>query len=76
MSALLQVENIEVYYGAIKALKGVSFEVNKGEIVSLIGANGAGKTTVLHTITGLLHSKNGKIIYDGKDITKTPAHSN
>ncbi|MBQ3150084.1 MAG: ABC transporter ATP-binding protein [Clostridia bacterium] len=74
MSALLQVENIEVYYGAIKALKGVSFEVNKGEIVSLIGANGAGKTTVLHTITGLLHSKNGKIIYDGKDITKTPAH--
>lgn len=74
MSALLQVENIEVYYGAIKALKGVSFEVNKGEIVSLIGANGAGKTTVLHTITGLLRAKSGKIIYDGKDITKVPAH--
>lgn len=74
MSALLQVENIEVYYGAIKALKGVSFEVNKGEIVSLIGANGAGKTTVLHTITGLLHAKGGKIIYNGKDITKVPAH--
>lgn len=71
---MLKVDNIEVYYGVIKALKGVSFEVNKGEIVALIGANGAGKTTILHTITGLLQPKTGKIIYDGKDITKVPAH--
>ena len=55
--ALLQVENIEVYYGLIKALKGISFTVNRGEVVSLIGANGAGKTTTLHTITGLLRPK-------------------
>lgn len=74
MAPILQVENIEVYYGMIKALKGVSFEVNKGEIVALIGANGAGKTTILHTITGLLKAKNGSIIYGGKDITKVPAH--
>ena len=74
MAPLLQVENIEVYYGMIKALKGISFEVNKGEIVALIGANGAGKTTILHTITGLLQAKTGKVIYDGKDITKIPAH--
>ncbi len=72
--ALLEVNNIEVYYGLIKALKGVSFQVNKGEVVALIGANGAGKTTTLHTITGLLNAKSGSIIYDGKDITKTPAH--
>lgn len=74
MKPMLKVDNIEVYYGVIKALKGVSFEVNKGEIVALIGANGAGKTTILHTITGLLQPKTGKIIYDGKDITKVPAH--
>ena len=55
---LLKVENLEVYYGVIRALKGISFEVKKGEIVSLIGANGAGKTTTLHTITGLIHPKN------------------
>ena len=72
--ALLEVNNIEVYYGLIKALKGVSFQVNKGEVVALIGANRAGKTTTLHTITGLLNAKSGSIIYDGKDITKTPAH--
>lgn len=74
MAPLLQVDNIEVYYGVIKALKGISFEVNKGEIVALIGANGAGKTTILHTVTGLLKPKTGKVIYNEKDITKTPAH--
>lgn len=71
---LLKVEDLEVYYGVIKALKGISFEVKKGEIVSLIGANGAGKTTTLHTITGLLTPKHGSIFYKGQDITKTPAH--
>ena len=71
---LLKVENLEVYYGVIRALKGISFEVNKGEIVSLIGANGAGKTTTLHTITGLIHPKNGSVYYKGRDITKVPAH--
>ena len=74
MAPLLQVDNIEVYYGVIKALKGVSFEVNKGEIVALIGANGAGKTTILHTVTGLLKPKSGKIIFKDDDITKIPAH--
>lgn len=74
MAPILQVENVEVYYGMIKALKGVSFEVNKGEIVALIGANGAGKTTILHTITGLLKAKSGSIVYKGKNITKVPAH--
>ncbi len=71
---LLQVNDLEVYYGVIQALKGISFHVNKGEIVSLIGANGAGKTTTLHTITGLLHPKHGSVIYNGKDLTKTPPH--
>jgi branched-chain amino acid transport system ATP-binding protein len=74
MAPLLKVDNIEVYYGMIKALKGVSFEVNKGEIVALIGANGAGKTTILHTVTGLLKPKSGKIVYKDNDITKIPAH--
>ncbi len=74
MAPLLQVDNIEVYYGVIKALKGISFEVNKGEIVALIGANGAGKTTTLHTVTGLLKPKAGKILFNGNYITKTPAH--
>lgn len=74
MAPLLKVDNIEVYYGMIKALKGVSFEVNKGEIVALIGANGAGKTTILHTVTGLLKPKTGTIIYNENDITKVPAH--
>ena len=57
--AMLTVENLEVYYGAIRALKGVSFEVNEGEVVALIGANGAGKTTTLHTVTGLLRAHSG-----------------
>lgn len=74
MAPLLKVDNIEVYYGMIKALKGVSFEVNKGEIVALIGANGAGKTTILHTVTGLLKPKTGTILYNDQDVTKTPAH--
>ena len=74
MAPLLKVDNIEVYYGMIKALKGVSFEVNKGEIVALIGANGAGKTTILHTVTGLLKPKIGTIVYKENDITKVPAH--
>lgn len=71
---LLKVENLEVYYGVIRALKGISFEVKKGEIVSLIGANGAGKTTTLHTITGLIQPKAGSIVYKGAEITKIPAH--
>ena len=72
--ALLEVKNIQVYYGMIKALKGISFEVEQGEVIALIGANGAGKTTTLHTITGLLHAKEGQILYQGQDITHVPAH--
>ena len=72
--AMLEVKDLEVYYGVIKAIKGVSFQVNKGEVIALIGANGAGKTTILHTVTGLLSPKNGSIIFEGKDITKVPAH--
>ena len=72
--ALLEVKDIQVYYGMIQALKGVSFEVNEGEVIALIGANGAGKTNTLHTISGLLRSKTGSIIFDGKDISKVPAH--
>ena len=72
--AMLEVKDIEVYYGAIQALKGISFEVNEGEVIALIGANGAGKTTTLHTITGLLSLKKGSILFEGKDISKIPAH--
>lgn len=72
--AMLTVENLEVSYGMIRALKGVSFEVNEGEVIALIGANGAGKTTTLHAITGLLPVKAGKVVFDGVDLTKTPAH--
>ena len=71
---LLKVENLEVYYGVIKALKGISFHVNKGEIISLIGANGAGKTTTLHTVTGLIRPKHGSVIYDGHELTKIAPH--
>ena len=71
---LLQVQDLEVYYGVIKALKGISFHVNQGEIVSLIGANGAGKTTTLHTVTGLIHPKHGSIVYDGQDLSKVAPH--
>lgn len=72
--AMLEIKDLEVFYGMIQAIKGVSFEVNEGEVIALIGANGAGKTTVLHTITGLLEAKKGTVTFDGKDITKVPAH--
>jgi branched-chain amino acid transport system ATP-binding protein len=72
--AMLEVKDLHVYYGVIQALKGVSFEVNQGEVIALIGANGAGKTTTLHTLTGLLSAKQGSIIFEGKDITRVPAH--
>lgn len=72
--AMLEVKDLQVYYGMIHAIKGVSFHVNEGEIIALIGANGAGKTTILHTITGLLAPKGGQVVFEGKDITKTPAH--
>lgn len=72
--AMLEVKDIEVYYGMIQAIKGVSFEVNEGEVIALIGANGAGKTTILHTVTGLLSPGSGSVYFEGKDITKVPAH--
>lgn len=72
--AMLKVSGLEVSYGMIQAIKGISFEVEKGEVIALIGANGAGKTTILHTVTGLLKSKAGTIEFEGQDITKTPAH--
>jgi len=72
--AMLEIKDIEVYYGMIQAIKGVSFEVNEGEVIALIGANGAGKTTILHTITGLITPKKGQIMFEGKDLTHVPAH--
>ena len=72
--AMLEIKDIEVFYGVIQAIKGISFEVNEGEVIALIGANGAGKTTTLQTITGLLQPKKGSILFEGKDITKIPAH--
>lgn len=71
---LLEIKNLHVSYGAIKAIKGINLYVNKGEVVTILGANGAGKTTTLRTISGLLKSNEGEIIFDGKDITKTKAH--
>ena len=71
---MLKVENINVYYGQIHAIKDVSFEVHEGEIVSLIGANGAGKSTILKTISGLLRSKTGHIVFKGEDIGKVEAY--
>ena len=72
--ALLEVKDLEVYYGVIQALKGISFEVNEGEIVTLIGANGAGKTTAMQSIMGLIPSRHGTVTYDGQDITKVSCH--
>ena len=72
--ALLEVNNLQVSYGVIRAIKGISFEVNEGEIVSLIGANGAGKTTTMQSIMGLIPIKDGTVTYDGKDLSKVPAH--
>ena len=71
---MLKVENINVYYGAIHAIKNVSFEVNDGEIVTLIGANGAGKSTTLQTVSGLLHSHTGSIEFMGKSLAGIPPH--
>lgn len=70
---MLEVQDLHVYYGAIKALKGINFHLDKGEIVALIGANGAGKSTTLNTISGLLRARHGKITFEGKDITRAPA---
>ena len=74
MEQILKVENINVYYGAIHAIKGVSFHVDEGEIVTLIGANGAGKSTTLQTISGLLRSRTGSIEFGGENISKLPPH--
>ena len=72
--SMLHIENLQVYYGAINAIQGISFDVEQGEIIALIGANGAGKTTILHTITGLVPAKEGSIVFNGTELTKTPAH--
>src|SRR5512144_655384 len=69
---MLNVENLHVYYGAIHALQGVSFHLEKGEIVALIGANGAGKSTVLNTVSGILRPQEGSVCFEGQEIHKTP----
>ena len=71
---MLEVKDLQVYYGVIQAIKGVSFTVNEGEVIALIGANGAGKTTILHTITGLITARSGEVLYEGVDLQKIPAH--
>ena len=71
---MLKVDNIDVYYGAIHAIKGISIEVPKGEIVTLVGSNGAGKSTTLRTISGLMKPKNGTILFEDKNIVGVPAH--
>ncbi len=72
--SMLKVTDLCVKYGVIPALQGISFEVNQGEVIALIGANGAGKTTTLHTITGLVEKASGRVEFEGRDITKMPAH--
>ena len=72
--AMLEVKDLNVYYGMIHAIKGISFEVNEGEVIALIGPNGAGKTTILHTVSGLLSPRSGSVSFEGQDITKVPAH--
>lgn len=72
--ALLEVKDLQVFYGVIQAIKGISFEVNQGEIVTLIGANGAGKTTTMQSIMGLIKPRGGSVVYDGKEITGMPTH--
>ena len=72
--AMLEIKDLEVYYGMIQAIKGISFEGNEGEVIALIGANGAGKTTILHTISGLIAPKKGSITFERQELTKIPAH--
>ena len=72
--AMLEVNNINVFYGSIHAVKDISFQVEKGEIISLIGANGAGKTTILQTVSGLLKSTTGSIVFNNQDLMRVPAH--
>jgi len=72
--AMLEIKGLEVYYGMIQAIKGIDFEVNQGEVVALIGANGAGKTTILHTVSGIISPAKGTVTFDGEDITKVPGH--
>ena len=71
---MLEIKDLEVFYGMIQAIKGISFEVKEGEVIALIGANGAGKTTILQTITGMIPAKRGSILFEGTDITKIPGH--
>ncbi len=72
--ALLEVKDLKVSYGMIKAIKGVSFEVNEGEVIALIGANGAGKTTIMESLAGIIQEKKGTIIFDGHEVSKMPCH--
>ncbi len=72
--AMLEIKELQVYYGVIQAIKGIDFHVDEGEVIALIGANGAGKTTILHTITGLIGSSAGSVFFEGNDITKLPGH--